>query len=141
MAWSPPAHWTEVEYQLKKSGSVALNSAGNGTLIFDPDNAHQRWVVRNIAVRTNQSSLATLVPIAQVAVNTADITVLSAGNYFGGTWSGNQDSFSGELDLSPCDFLTVAFSPPPGTPAAQALSLSGVICYATITGSKHTRRA
>jgi hypothetical protein len=138
MAWSPPAAWVETESQLKKSGSVTLNAAGYGTLTFDPDNARQRWAVAQITVKTNQAATATLVPIAQIAINTADITVLSPGNYFGASWSGNQDTFSGEMDVGPCDFLTVAFSPPPGQSGA---ALSGVIAYATVTGSKFTRRA
>ena len=138
MGWTAPAHWTETESQLKKTGSVTLDANGNGTIIFDPDNARQRWIVEQVAVKTNQSSTATLVPIAQIALNTVDVTILSAGLYFGASWSGNQDTFRGSIDVGPCDFLTIAFSPPPMQSGA---SLSGVIAYATVTGSKYTRRA
>lgn len=138
MPWTPPDHWTETESQLKKSGSVTLSASGNGVIIFDPDNARQRWMVTSVVVSTNQAANATVVPVAQVAKNTVDVTLLSQGNNFGASWSGNQDTFSGELDIGPCDFLTVAFSPPPGQ---SGTPLSGVIAYATVTGQKYTRRA
>jgi hypothetical protein len=106
---------TEVQAQLRKSGSVTLNSSGNGVITFDPDNARQRWEVTSVIVSTNQAAAATVVPVATVALNTADITILSSGNNRGASWSGNQDTFQGQIDVGPCDFLTVAFSPAPGT--------------------------
>lgn len=138
MGWSPPSHWTEVQSQLKKSGSVTLNSSGNGTLTFDPDSAHQRWVVTSVVVTDNQPATATVIPIATVALNSASITTMSPGNQRGTTWSGNQDTFTGEMDVGPCDFLSIIFGPPPGGSGA---SLSGVIATAVITGVKYTRRS
>lgn len=129
---------TEVKSQLRKSGSVILNAAGNGVITFDADNARQRWEVDAVVVSTNQAAAATVVPVATVALNTSDITVLSPGNNRGQSWSGNQDTFSGTIDVGPCDYLAVAFAPAPGQSGS---AIGGVICTAVVTGSKYTRRA
>jgi hypothetical protein len=138
MGWQPPDHWNEVQSQLRKSGQVKLNSQGRGFISFDPDSARQRWVVTKAVVTTDQSSTATLVPVAQVALNSTDVTTASPGNLDSATWSGNQDTWGGEIDVGPCDFLSVLFFPPSGQSGA---SLSGVTCTAVITGTKYTRRA
>lgn len=135
MTWPAPV---EVSAQLYKSGQVTLDSTGNGVLTFDPDNARQRWEVTGIVVKTSQAATATVVPVATAALNTTTFAALSDGNNRGQSWSGNQDSFVGKIDVGPCDFLTVAFSPPPGQSGA---SMSGVIASAVITGQKFTRRA
>jgi hypothetical protein len=141
MSWTPPAHWVEVQYQLKKSMSVTLDSTGNGVIIFQPDGAHQRWDVSSVVVSTNQASTSTTIPIATLALNTISNATLSPGNSRGSTWSGNQDTFTGSLDVSPCDFMSVIFTPPPGATPTQVATLSGVICTAIVTGAKYTRRA
>jgi len=135
-----PAQEGEVDGILKKSGSVKLDSTGNGVLIFDPDNGNQRWEVREIVNSTNQAATATVIPVATVAVNTVTFGTLSAGNQRGATWSGNQDVFRGLVDVGPADFLTISFSPPPGATAGQIATLVGVIASAVVTGSKYTRR-
>ena len=132
---------TEVEGRLVKSGSVKLDSTGNGVITLDPENARQRWEVASVVVSTNQSATATVVPVATVAKNTAVASQLSQGNNGGQSWSGNQDVFAGKWEISAADYLSVIFSPPPGATNAQINALSGVICYATITGAKFTRRA
>ena len=132
---------TETQAELKKSGQVMLNAAGTGVITFDPDHARQRWEVTSVIIRTNQPAAATVIPVATLAVNTADITALSAGNHRGSSWSGNQDTFSGLVRVGPCDYLTVAFSPPAGSTAAQIAALAGVTAAAVITGTKYTRRA
>jgi hypothetical protein len=138
MGWSPPDHWSESQSQLKKSGTVVLNSAGQGTIYFDPDSARQRWVVSNIVVTTNQAFNAGTVPTVNVALNAVDVTTMSDGNRKGATWSGNQDTWSGAIDVGPCDFLSILFGPPVGQ---AGTSLVGVICKAAITGVKYNRRA
>lgn len=133
---------TEVQLQLKKSGQVTLDSTGSGTLYFDPDSANQRWEVTGVVVSTDQAATATVVPVATVALNSHDMTTMSAGNQRGSSWSGNQDSFGGpQVDVSAGDFLAVIFSPPPGSTSAQIAQLSGVIASAVVTGTKYTRRA
>jgi hypothetical protein len=138
VAWTPPSHWVETESQLKKSGQVTLDANGLGTLTFDPSSARQRWLVTSVVVTTNQSSTSTEVPIVTLGLNSTALNTMSPGNQRGSTWSGNQDTFTGEVEVSSCDFLSVMFSPPPqqsGTPIA------GVICTAVVTGSIYTRRA
>lgn len=132
---------TEIEGRLVKSGSVKLDSTGNGVITLDPENARQRWEVASVVVSTNQSATATVVPVATVAKNTSIASQLSQGNNGGQSWSGNQDVFAGKWEISAADYLSVIFSPPPGATGGQIAALSGVICYATITGAKFTRRA
>lgn len=138
MGWTPPDHWSESQAQLKKSGSVKLNSSGQGTIYFDPDSARQRWVVSAIEVKTNQAFSAGTVPTVTVALNSNDVTTMSDGNQRGQTWSGNQDTYTGEIDVGPADFLSIVFAPPTGM---AGTSLSGVICSAVVTGVKYNRRA
>lgn len=138
MAWQPPAHWAESQSQLKKSGSVTLNSSGQGTIYFDPDTARQRWVVSRVVVTTNQAFNAGTVPTVDLALNANDVVTMSDGNRLGATWSGNQDTWEGEIDVGPADFLSVIFGPPTGQ---AGTSLVGVICTAVITGVKYNRRA
>lgn len=122
------------------SGSVVLDSTGSGVITFDPANARQRWEVKAVRVSTNQAATATTVPVATMARNTTIASQLSQGNNFGASWSGNQDVFTGQMDIGPADFLSVIFAPPPGATAAQVAALAGVTCYATVTGTRYTRR-
>lgn len=138
MGWTPPEHWKESQAQLKKSGVVRLNSTGQGTIYFDPDTARQRWVVNTVIVTTNQAFSAGTVPTVNLALNSNDITTMSDGNQRGATWSGNQDTWTGEIDVGPADFLSIIFSPPTGQ---SGTSLNGVICNAVVTGVKYNRRA
>lgn len=132
---------TEIGGQLVQGGQVILDSSGNGVMTFNPSNARQRWSVKSVVVRTNQAATATVVPVATVAKNTLIAGHLSQQNSRGQSWSGNQDVFAGEIDISPADYLSVIFTPPPGATSGQIATLSGVICYATVTGTRYTRRA
>jgi hypothetical protein len=135
---SQPNGVTEVSGQLKKSGQVTLDANGNGVLIFDPDNAWQRWETSSVVVSTNQPASATVIPVATLALNSITLATMSGGNQRGATWSGNQDVFSGTMHVGPCDFMSVMFSPPPGQAGS---ALAGVVCTAVVTGTKYTRRA
>jgi len=129
---------SETESQLHQAGEVTLNAAGQGVLTFDPSNARQRWVVSSVVVSTDQAADATVVPVATVAKNTAIVSNLSQGNARGSSWSGNQDVFAGEIDISAADYLSILFAPAAGQSGS---ALAGVIAYATITGTIYTRRA
>jgi hypothetical protein len=131
---------TETVGLLKKSGSVKLDSNGNGVLTWDPDNGNQRWVVNSVVVTTNQPSTSTVIPVATLAINTITFATMSQGNQRGATWSGNSDTFQGSMDVGAADFLSVIFSPPMGQVGAAA-ALAGVIASAIVTGTKYTRRA
>lgn len=138
MGWTPPSHWQETESQLKKSGTVRLNASGQGTITFDPDSARQRWVVTTVIVKTDQAFSAGTVPTVTLGLNANNITTLSDANERGSTWSGNQDTWTGEIDVGPADFLSVLFTPPQGM---SGTSLNGVNATAVITGVKYNRRA
>lgn len=132
-----PARDGEIATLLKRSGTVTLSSVGVGTLTFDPDNSSQRWEVTGVVVATNQAATATTVPVATLAINTNSFATMSQGNQRGSTWSGNSDSFTGLIDVGPCDWLSVLFTPPPGN---AGTALSGVIASAVVTGTKYTQR-
>ena len=97
--------WAETATQLHRAGQVILDDDGNGVLTFDPYSARQRWVVSSVVVSTNQAAAATVIPVATVAKNTVTVGTLSQGNSRGASWSGNQDTFAGQLDISAADFL------------------------------------
>lgn len=134
-----PDAWTESAGVLKVSGQAKLDANGNGAIYFSTPSGHQRWEVTGVVFGTNQPANATVVPVGTVALNAADISTMSPGNNLGATWSGNQDVGRGNIDVGPCDFLTVLFSPPPGSTPAQVALLAGVICTAVISGTKFTR--
>lgn len=140
MPWQPPDLWVETQGQLRMSSSVKLDATGQGTITFDPDHANQRWVVESVVVSASLVGLPSAVPIVNLALNSHSMSTLSLGNQLGSTYSGNQDSFTGSIDVGPCDFLTVLFAPAPGATVAQIAYLSGTVCTAIITGSKFSRR-
>ena len=107
-------------------------------LIFDPQNARQRWEVKTVVVSTNQAATATVVPVATVAKNTTAVSTLSQGNNLGQSWSGNQDIFAGRWISGRLISCRCCSAPPPGQSGGP---LSGVIAYATVTGTRYTRRA
>lgn len=139
MPFTPAPGVVEVQGLLKKSGQVVLDSTGAGVITFSPDSGWQRWEVTSVTVQTNQLSTATVVPIATLAINAVDPVTASPGNVQGATYSGNLDTFGGDVvDVGPCDFLSVMFTCPAGQSAS---GLVGVIAMAVINGTKYTRRA
>ena len=136
----PPANWVEAASSLRTSGQAKLNAAGIATIPFSPDSANQRWVVSQVVVSTNQLSVATTYPFCTMALNTIDINQMSQGNQRGTTFSGNSDTYTGAIDVGPCDFLSLLFYPPPGSSGAQIAALSGVLANAVVLGTKYTRR-
>lgn len=136
--FTPPDHWTEVSGILRRSGTVTLDATGNGVVEFTLDNANQRWVITSVVTSTNQSSTATLIPYCTGAINTYTLSTLSPANQFGTTYSGNNDTFYGALDVSPTDQFCVLYYPPPGQSGA---TLSGVKATAIIRGTFYTRRS
>lgn len=138
----PPPNWVEVASQLRKSGQATLDANGTATISFSTDSGNQRWAVSSVTIGTNQDATAITVPWAVLALNTTDITQLSAANQQGpASFTGNSDAFNGLLDVGPCDFMSVLFYPPPGSNAGQVAFLSGVIASVMVQGTKYTRRA
>lgn len=134
-----PDGWVEISALLAKAGQVKLAADGTGVITFDPDNANQRWEVTNVDVSTDQPGTATTVPVVTISLDTVTVATLASYNQRGSTWSGNQDQWSGGvIDVGPCNFLSICFSPVPGT---SGTPLAGVLAKARITGTKYTRRA
>jgi hypothetical protein len=131
-----PALPGEQAVPLKKSGTVVLTAAG-GVLIFDPDHANQRWEVSTVVTATDQAATATTIPVCTLALNTTVASQLSQGNQRGASYSGNQDTFAGLIDVGPCDYLSVIYTPPPGQ---SGTPLVGVRASAVVTGTKFNRR-
>jgi len=131
------ARIVEVESELKAPGSVILTING-GVITFSPDHANQRWVIDSVTVNTDQSATATVVPIAQLALNTVIRSTMSPGNDYGSTWSGNRGTFTGKMNVGPCDFASVLFYCPDGQDAS---ALVGVKAFAVLRGTKYSRRA
>lgn len=136
-----PDNWVEISGRLRTSQSGTLGATGTTAIIFQPTSANQRWVVTSCVVSTNQASTAVVTPYATMALNTTDITQLGQSNRVADTYNGSQNTFSGALDVGPCDFLAVLVYPPPGSTAGQISALVGVIASVVIYGTKYTRRA
>ncbi len=132
---------TEIAGQLHRAGQVILDATGSGVLTFDPSSGRERWEVTSVVVSTNQAAAATVVPVATVAKNTPAASQLAQGYNRGQSWSGNQDTFAGLIHISAADYLSVLFTPPPGATSGQIALLAGVICSATVSGTRYTRRA
>jgi hypothetical protein len=134
--------WTETSSQLSLSSSVVLSALGQGVIEFDPDNANQRWEITGVVVSTNQAATATTIPVATNALNAPFASMVNQSNTRGATWSANQDQWSGgTIDVSPADSFCVVFTPPAGLSGTALAPLTGVIAYASITGTKYTRRS
>jgi hypothetical protein len=137
-----PADWVEIATGLSLSSSVVLNTDGQGVIEFDPDSGNQRWEVTGVVVSTDQPATATTIPVATNALNCPFAANLNQSNTRGATWSANQDQWSGgTIDVSPADSFCVVFTPPPGLSGTAIAPLVGVTAYATVTGTKYTRRS
>lgn len=117
----------EITGRLKKSGTVTLDSSGNGTVTFSTDNAWQRWEVTGVVVKTSQAATTTPVPTAEVFVNATS----SEANSEGKTESGNNDTFAGLTEVGPVDNLSVVWTG----------GIAGTVATAVITGTTYQRRA
>jgi hypothetical protein len=134
-----PSTWVETPTGLSTQGSVTMDSTGQGTIYFTPNSANQRWEVTSVVVQTNQAATSTTIPVVNIALNTVSYQTMALNNQRGATWSGNQDTWTGgTIDVGPCDYLSVVFSPPQG---ASGAPLVGVLAQAVLTGTKYTRRA
>jgi hypothetical protein len=136
MGFTPPAAWVETATQLKTSGVCTLGASGLGVISVSPTSANMRWVLDSVIVTNSQPGAANPVPWATLALNTTVFSQMSQGNQRGTTISSNSCTFSGSIDVGPCDFLSVLFYPAPGTSGA---GFSGVTCAAVFTGTRYTR--
>lgn len=116
---------SEIQGLLNKSGSVILDSNGDGTIDFSVDNAWQRWEVESVVVSTSQPSSTPPYPTAEVFAGP-----ISPAFSQGATWTGNQDTFTGIADVDDGTDLHVVFTG--GIPGTTAI--------ARVHGKKITER-
>lgn len=114
----------ETEGDLYKHGSIVLDTNGNGTIDFAVDNAWQRWVVSSVRVSTSQGASQTPFPTAEVFAG-----YIAPGFSQGATWTGNSDTFTGEVRCDAGTDLHVQFTGGP----------PGVTAYARVYGKRYTR--
>lgn len=100
--------------QLLKSGNVALDATGTGTLVFGPERGGERWTLSRIAVQCASAS-QTECKIYR--------DVISAQTMLFGSRSGNQDVASGDppMELQPSSRFIVEWTG--GTPGAVATAV------------------
>lgn len=116
----------ETESLLSKSGTVTLDGSGNGTIDFSVDHAWQRWEIDSINVKTSQASTQTPYPTAEVFAGP-----IAAAFSEGASWTGNQDTFSGRVDLDAGTDLHIVWTG--GVP--------GSIATARLHGKKYSRNS
>lgn len=101
--------------RLNTGGRVTLDINGNGAIILRPDNAHQRWMVKNTVV---QVSTNTLEPQCFVYVGQPMST-----NAVDSTYTGSNDTSNSEYDVPYGSFITVQWiGGDPGAIASVAMS-------------------
>lgn len=93
---------TTQELQLNKGGQVTLNASGTGTVKLGPTQYGQRWKVTNVAVAT---STAVNVPECRIYLGPP-----AATSMLGGSFSGNQDTASTQVELLPGQYLTAVWT-------------------------------
>jgi outer membrane protein assembly factor BamB len=81
------------EYNLNESNRVVLNSSGNGSCFLAP-NGTERWHITRIAVVTNQSASATVIPTCGVYMDS-----ISDENLYDKTYTGSQDATDADIWL------------------------------------------
>jgi hypothetical protein len=143
---------TEAAGQLRLSGSAVMG-AGQAVISFDPSNARQRWEVTGVVVSTDQAASATAVPVVAVVLNAADRVPVSQGGKRSHSWDGNMVTLAVKVKAGPADSVAVVFTDPGAASAASGIyldeytatypgtAMDGITCYATITGTRYTRRA
>ena len=105
--------------------SATMTTTGLGSVTFGVDwSANHKWVVSDIIVATDQNPAVAPYPTA-----TAYLGGQQVGVSEGATWTGNQDTMRGEVEMT-CDDLTVAFTG----------GLAGSVATAVLEGDSYLMR-
>jgi hypothetical protein len=118
------ADWREVG-PLAAAGTVTLDASGNGQIPFDVYSANHRWVIKGIVASTNQASTQTPYPTVTVYLG-----AVQQGQSSGASWTGNQETFAGNIDMGCADTLFVNFTG----------GVAGSIATARISGTNYLWR-
>jgi len=116
----------EVEGELAIAGKIILDVNGNGTIDYDVSGAWERWVITRVRVKTSQ--LATDAPYPTCEVFCGPV---SDAYSQGATWTGNSDTFDGEVRMDSGLELHVVFTG----------GIPGTIASAILSGRKYTQVA
>lgn len=96
-----------------RAQSVVLDGSGNGTVIFDPDNAWQTVTIEYVVVSTDQADNTSPIPAARVYKGEP-----AQANFEGGTRDGNMDVGIGRIVMGPADEIQIRFTG--GIPGSRA---------------------
>lgn len=90
---------------VRRRGAVTLDGSGNGTVSFDVTySSNHKWVINEIVVATNQSQTTPPYPTATAYYGGQQVGVSE-----GATWTGNQDTLRGNIEMT-AETLSVAFT-------------------------------
>jgi len=89
---------------VRRRASVKLDASGDGSVSFDVFTANSRWVIESVVCSASGATPA-LYPQAVLYVGGQQ-----SGVSEGASWIGNQETFTGIIEMTGADTLTVAFS-------------------------------
>jgi hypothetical protein len=102
--------------RVRRTSSVKLDGSGNGEVLFDVPSANHRWILETVVVNVSGAAPG-LFPQVVLYVG----GVQSAGLSEGATWTGNQQTFTGRIDMDSGITLMVAFIGGPAAAMATAI--------------------
>lgn len=102
--------------RVRKSGQVTLDAKGDGEIMFAVPSANHRWILESVVVNVSGAAPG-LFPQVVLYVG----GVQSAGLSEGATWTGNQQTFTGRIDMDSGIDLMVAFVTGPAGSMATAI--------------------
>jgi hypothetical protein len=90
---------------VRRRKAVVLDGSGNGSVTFGVDySSNHKWVIQEVLVATSQSSTSPPYPTATTYLGGQQVGVSE-----GATWTGNQDTLRGSMEMTLEEF-TVAFT-------------------------------
>ena len=90
---------------VRRRGSVKLDGSGNGNIDFYVTySANHKWVIADVIVATSQPSTTAPYPTATAYYGGQQVGVSE-----GATWTGNQDTMRGIIEMT-SEALTIAFT-------------------------------
>jgi hypothetical protein len=102
--------------RVRRTGRATLDSNGNGQVMFDVPSANHRWILESVVVNVSGAAPG-LYPQVVLYVG----GVQSSGLSEGATWTGNQQTFTGRIDMDSGITLMVAFIKGPAAAMATAI--------------------
>lgn len=108
-----------VEYNLNEFAQVTLNSSGTGRCFVAPSGV-EKWRITRIAVKTNQASSVTTIPVCSIYLDSVD-----ASNLFDATYTGSQDASDCDITLEKNQQLLAEWTGGPTTGVIATLSVFG----------------